>query len=218
MLRNKYYFTGSQGPQGPGISGPVTSTDNEIVRFLGVQGDSIKRSFWIQDDNGFVYNKDGDSLLKLSNSNAPTFCTFIGNGAGTQDPSDYLNTSYNTFIGALSGLSIKNGSNNTAIGFYSLPVTVGPINVCVLIGDSSLQSLVSGSSNVAIGFSAGAYLQTGSNNIYIFNTEAITSESNKIRLSNGQHSEIFINGIYNNMGFNNLQVYNFNLSAIISAN
>jgi hypothetical protein len=89
MIRNKYYFTRSQGPPGPEISGPVTFTDNEMVRFSGVQGDLIKGSFWIQDDDGFVYNKDGDSLLKLSNSNAPTFCIFIGDGAGTQDLLNY---------------------------------------------------------------------------------------------------------------------------------
>jgi hypothetical protein len=71
--------------------------------------------------------------------------------------------------------------------------------VCVSIGDSSLQSLVSGSSNIAIGFSAGSYLQTGNNNVYISNTEVITSESNKIRLGNGQHNEVFINGIYYTM-------------------
>jgi hypothetical protein len=54
MIRNKYYFTGSQGPPGPGISGLITSTDNEMVRFSSVQEDSIKGSFWIQDDDGFV--------------------------------------------------------------------------------------------------------------------------------------------------------------------
>jgi hypothetical protein len=167
MIKNKYYFTGSQGPPGPKISGPVTSTDNEMVRFSGVQGDSIKGSFWIQDDDGFVYNKNGNSLLKLSNSNAPTFCTFIGNRAGTQDPLNYPNTSYNTFIGDFSGTNINNGSNNTAIGFNLLPAATGPVNMCTSISDSSLQSSVSGSSNIGIGFSARAYLQTGNNNVYI---------------------------------------------------
>jgi hypothetical protein len=66
MIRNKYYFTGSQGPPGPGINGPVTSTDNEMIRNLGVQGDSMKGLFWIQDDNGFVYNKEPGNKKDLA--------------------------------------------------------------------------------------------------------------------------------------------------------
>ena len=116
----------------------------------------------------------------------------------------------NIAIGALA-LSLTTGSENVGIGESTLDNnTTGGANVAVgnfaltLSGDNNTaighralgsSSASSGSNNIALGASAGAFLESGDNNIYISNSDG-HFESNTIRMGNVDHSNTYIAGIF----------------------
>lgn len=80
--------------------------------------------------------------------------------------------SYNTAVGSQSLMFVTTGTNNVSLGANSLAyTTTGSQNIA--IGNDSLIGNSTGSGNIAIGNSA-AYYETGSNKLYIHNSNTTT--------------------------------------------
>jgi hypothetical protein len=107
----------------------------------------------------------GNSAGRLNSTGGNN--TFIGDSAGYN-----CTTSYCTLIGNGAGYNVTTGSTNTYIGtFAGYDTQSGNTNTA--IGASAGYSNVSGSGNVFIGASAG-YNETGSNKLYISNSNTTT--------------------------------------------
>ncbi len=93
---------------------------------------------------------------------------------------------------SLTGLTLINSGNNTALGALALvSLTAGDNNTAV--GLEAGQNLTTGNSNTIMGFQAGTNLTTGNGNIYIA-SPGTASESNTIRMGNAQ-AATFVAGI-----------------------
>ncbi|MDH4127179.1 MAG: hypothetical protein OEV44_00385, partial [Spirochaetota bacterium] len=91
--------------------------------------------------------------------------TFIGDGAGRANTN-----SYNVFVGYQAGYANTTGTRNAYIGYNSMSAnSTGSYNTAFgyLTGNSNL----TGSYNIFLGYNAG-YNETGSNMLYIENTDA----------------------------------------------
>lgn len=127
----------------------------------------------------------------LGNGNTATGFQALGGGnsgdSNTAEGTDALfaNTTgtENTAIGASALIANSSGSLNTALGGEALlDNTTGSNNVA--IGAGALGQDPTGSGNIALGWEAGVNVTSGSNNIYIGNP-GVSSESNAIRIGNG---------------------------------
>jgi Chaperone of endosialidase len=113
---------------------------------------------------------------------------------GYQAMSSNTTGNANTAVGV--GALYKNttGSGNTATGMAALGTnTTGFSNTA--IGAKALLN-ATGKRNVALGDSAGEFLGTGDNNIYIgYNVVGVKSDSNTIRIGNTDITATYITGI-----------------------
>ncbi|MBK8817062.1 MAG: tail fiber domain-containing protein [Methylococcaceae bacterium] len=91
-------------------------------------------------------------------------------------------------------LNSSTGSQNTALGAWTLSVNAAAGNSNTALGFQALKNKASGSGNIAIGTNAGLSLTSGSSNIYIANAGAAT-ESTTIRIGAPGHTRTFIGGI-----------------------
>ena len=99
----------------------------------------------------------------------------------------------NTANGVAALRSNTIGFSNTAEGAGALfPNTTGSGNTA--LGSNALGSNTTGSSNIAVGSFAGHALTTGDHNIAIGN-DAVSGESNTMRIGNGLQTRAFIAGI-----------------------
>lgn len=174
-------FTGTQGPQGyqgtpgpTGVVGPVSSTDNAIVRWDGTTGQLIQNSAATVDDTtglgtfgtgGQIYGNQTIRSLFIGpatyNNNSGTDNVYVGHNAGSQAPAS---GSYNVFVGSEAGKLATGAQSSTAIGYRAGYDGVGTgftfvgkfagykvaANGNVGVGDSALY-WSSGSDNTAIG-------------------------------------------------------------------
>jgi len=103
---------------GGGLTPPVSSTDNAIVRWDGTGADTVQDSpVTIDDDGRIVQTGLGDSVLIGVGAGAVDDLTNnqninIGTSAGLKNIAGVLNV----FIGHLSGAKAKNGNSNTFVG------------------------------------------------------------------------------------------------------
>ncbi len=154
------------------INLPTTTTTTGIIN---VNGRRFMHSFSDDDPTSNVFLGDNAGNLAL---------TTAGNnvGIGQQALRDLTTGSSNVALGRNAGLSITTGSNNFILGTFSMDaLTTGIRNVAV--GVSVMSDLVSGNSNIAFGFlalnqilgsenigigeSAGRFVQTGNENVFI---------------------------------------------------
>ena len=141
------------------------------------------------------YQANGNTALgygTLANNELGSYNTAVGAAAIYSD----ANGSYNTAVGYGALTGNKNASGNTALGFYALNrTTTTPVfspnatdntaigilslydnqlgNNNVGVGSRTLYNNLNGSANIAIGANAG-YNETGSNKLYIENTNSST--------------------------------------------
>jgi len=155
---------------GGGLTPPVSSTDNAIVRWDGIGADTVQDSPVTIDDDGRI-GVDGTAL---GNS------VYIGDSAGAVDDKTanqnvgigwhalILNTSgyFNTAIGYGSQRKTSTGRNNVSMGYQSLYNIQAAIENTG-IGTYALATCTSGAGNVALGNSAGTSINSGSYNTCI---------------------------------------------------
>jgi hypothetical protein len=113
---------------------------------------------------------------------------------GYQAMSSNTTGNANTAIGV--GALYKNttGSGNTAAGMAALGTNTTGFS-STAIGAKALLN-ATGNCNVALGDSAGEFLGTGDNNIYVgYNVAGVKSESNTIRIGNTDITATYITGI-----------------------
>lgn len=134
----------------------------------------------------------GLGYAALANNELSSFNTAVGGAANYND----VNGSYNTSVGYGALTGNKNANGNTAVGFYALNratttpafsstagdnTALGNLSLYdnqtgsnnVGVGGRTLYNNINGSSNIAIGTNAG-YNETGSNRLYIENTNSST--------------------------------------------
>jgi hypothetical protein len=145
-------FYGSHA--GNSITGQYYS-DTFIGAYAGTSNTSGQYNTFLGYKAGY-YNTSGQYNTFLGNhagyyNTTGIFNTFLGNQAG------YFNATgdCNIFLGSSAGKSHTSGHNNTFLGFYA-----GYLNI-------------TGSGNVFLGYRAG-YTQTGSNKLYIANSQTTT--------------------------------------------
>lgn len=151
-----------------------TSAENNV--FLGA---AAGQNITTGGNNIFIGGNAGNNTTSQINNIA------IGNLAGY---SNIANS--NTYIGFLSGRNATTGMLNVAIGYASAGngILTGNFNFCLgqysgyslgvgaknlFVGFESGYSCVAGSQNVFIGYQSG-YLETGSNKLYIDNSNTTT--------------------------------------------
>lgn len=146
----------------------ISSENTYVGHLSGEKSASIGR-------NTFIGNESGRHSSGAQN-------TYVGDGTGSSRPSD---GSYNTFVGAESGLNIEDGFGNTFVGTISGSST-GSGNWNTFLGQSSGKNNVGGSENTFIGSETGKSLTNGrgciciGSNADIGNSEA----SNQIVIGN----------------------------------
>ena len=113
---------------------------------------------------------------------------------GYQAMSSNTTGNANTAVGVGALYSNTTGSGNTATGMAALGTnTIGFSSTA--IGAKALLN-ATGNCNVALGDSAGEFLGTGDNNIYIgYNVVGVKSENNTIRIGNTDITATYITGI-----------------------
>lgn len=150
------------------VNGPVSSTDNAIVRFDGTNGKIIK-----------------DSSLTLINGNIrKNGIDYIHEKGGSSN--------FAAGSAALSSI-ISSGDNNTALGRNALMnATTADQNTAV--GSNALSNILSGQNNIALGNTAGnTFNGTESNNIIIGNSA--TTGINDTTIIGNTQNRCFIMGI-----------------------
>jgi hypothetical protein len=143
-----------------------------------------------------------------------TELTFIGQQAGNSNLSGVSNVavgnyassgqstgSYNSSLGVYAGYG-GDGSNNTAVGYFTLFANSTGNNNTVL-GSQALISNISGSNNTVVGYASGSAITSGSKNTIIGAYSGnqgsldIRTASNYIVLSDGDGNP---RGVFNNNG------------------
>jgi trimeric autotransporter adhesin len=142
--------------------------------------------------SGQANGNTGIGYAALANNELGSYNTAVGGAANYNE----VNGSYNTSVGYGALTGNKNANGNTAIGYYALNRTVStPVfsstagdntalgilslydnqtgNNNVGVGGRTLYNNINGSNNIAIGTNAG-YNETGSNRLYIENTNSST--------------------------------------------
>ena len=172
-------------------------------------GNSIQNTFVGQNAGSLSVNATGNTALgfKTLNVNQGSFNTAIGsqalllNGIGSQNTAVGFealqgnNTGSNNTAFGVQAMRTPFDDNNTAFGFNALFSVSGANNTA--FGHRALPSLLLiGTDNIGIGFNAGAFLQNGSNNIYIGNSGNVV-ESGAIRIGQAPSFGLaFIQGIF----------------------
>ena len=154
------------------VSGPASSTNNEIVRFDGTTGKLIKSDSsaptTIDNDGRFsgpVIETSGNLVALGQNisKNGGITSTVIGNNAGTNlDSSSFANT----FIGTASGNSTTTGNNNTFVGDDTGALTT-TANNNTFVGSKSGSNNTIGTSNTFVGVNSGSNNVDGIQNVYL---------------------------------------------------
>ena len=154
------------------VSGPASSTNNEIVRFDGTTGKLIKSDSsaptTIDNDGRFsgpVIETSGNLVALGQNisKNGGITSTVIGNNAGTNlDSSSFANT----FIGTASGNSTTTGNNNTFVGDDTGALTT-TANNNTFVGSKSGSNNTIGTLNTFVGEGAGENNTTANDNTFI---------------------------------------------------
>ena len=175
----------------------LSDTDGNSNTFVGYQAgtsNTASHNTFIGTFSG-VYNTTG------------SYNTFIGYVSGNAN----ISGNYNTFMGDYAGNANTNGGYNTFMGDYAgYSNTTGGSNT--FIGNYAGYSNQIGTGNVFLGYAAG-YSETGSNKLYISNSNATTP------LIYGD----FVSGIVNingtvtatNLAGNGSGLTNVNASAVI---
>jgi hypothetical protein len=165
-----------------------------------------------KNDTGSENTADG--VLALENNTGGNGNTAVGDSALSSNTtannntavgfnallSNATNASQNTAVGAGALQSNTGGADNTAVGVQALSMNTGnallPTGIRnTAVGESALSHNTTGNSNIAVGFQAGRFLDTGSNNIDIYD-QGLSGESNTIRIGTlGTHTKTFIQGI-----------------------
>ena len=125
------------------------------------------------------------SLASITNSNnggspGGNDNTAVGTNAIRQGQGA-SNGNRNTAVGSSALTNASDASDNTALGYATLPIATGGANTAV--GSNSLAAITSGTNNTAIGYGATVSLGTQTNSTAIGNG-AIASASNLIQLGN----------------------------------
>lgn len=162
-------FRGSVDLEATGVTGPVSSTDNAIVRFDGTTGQIIKNSTVILENTDRISRNSLASTLLYEVSGSflgggTTLSTIVGSG--------------NMIFGPGTGTSLTSATGNTMVG-----VGVGP-------------SITSGLNNTLYGNTAGsAYASNETNNVIVGRNSGVVGDFNTTRIGSTQ-TRAFIAGIY----------------------
>ena len=153
------------------VSGPASSTNNEIVRFDGITGSLIKSDATDPttiDDNGHFSGPDIETS---------TDSTVLGNNTGK-------GSNESVHLGANTGNNISSGGFNTFVGHSAgLNCTTGGDNV--LIGRESGVSLTTGNLNVIVGSNTGTGMNTQSGCVILgYNVGQNNTQDNRLMIDN----------------------------------
>jgi len=164
---------------GGGLTPPVSSTDNAIVRWNGTGADTVQDSGIVIDDSGRMSQTGlGDSVLIGVGAGAVDDLTSnqninIGTSAGIKNVAGTLNVC----IGHLSGAKALNGNSNTFVGASTASTgsdLTGSRNCA--FGYHGLQDLIGTSGdNSTFGYDAGKNLLTASRNTILGSMSGTTS-------------------------------------------
>ena len=135
------------------------------------------------------------SLASITNSNnggspGGNDNTAVGSNAIRQGQGA-SNGNRNTAVGSTALTNASDASDNTALGYATLPIATGGANTAV--GSNSLAAITSGTNNTAIGYGATVSSGTQTNSTAIGNG-AIASASNLIQLGNTSVTDVKTSG------------------------
>ncbi len=172
------------------VSGPVSSTDNALVRWNGTSGILIKDSTATLSDTGTL------STTTLTLPYTTNSTTGLITKAGTAYLHDYttgVNTK-NLFLGNAAGnFTLTGASANTCLGNQTgTALTTGVSNI--LIGNQTGSAITTGSNNLILCNGAQG-LVTGNDNLLIFGPALASNESGSIRIGTAQ-TACYLAGIY----------------------
>ena len=169
---------GLQGPAGPtGASGPQGPAGPNVLQLGSAAAPSL--SFTGNPNTGLF--SAGTNTVNIS-TNGQNRLTVRPDG--DLDITGNLRQQGNPLVQAV--------VTSSSFGLQAVSPGVGTQNTAV--GNMSLSSLTTGSNNTAIGYQSGASLARGDRNLYIGSPAGASSESNVIRIGNGQNAT-FIAGI-----------------------
>ena len=186
-----YYQTGGSSNTFLGFSSGHYTTTGEFNTFIGDRSglDNTNGA------NNTVIGYQAGFTMSTSSGN-----TFLGYEAGYNNANDN-----NVFIGSQTGFANTTGTPNVFVGASAgQGNTSGNNNV--FLGDHAGSQNTTGSNNTFVGTSAGTHNTTGAGNIYISNQGPSPSESNAIRIGDGQ-SATYVAGIYGATATSGVAVY-----------
>lgn len=187
---NSYYFRtrdiGSGSPpafliRGDGRVGIGTASPSQNLEVVG--NVNVTGSFTSRVDAP-AFHIGGNRFL--AGGGSFNFSTYVGDGAGSANPTGQ----YNTFVGKNTGFVVSNGSDNTFVGSAAAIKATGSYNT--FMGRLAGLNIEAGDENVFLGYLAGRNFISGSGNIAIGSRSA-----NQCVAANGTGS----NNIYIGTGF-----------------
>lgn len=170
---------GGGGGGGGDVTGPVSSTDNALVRFDGITGKIIKDGVAIEDDDGSIFSQDGTAAKPTySFLNAPDTGMFCNPGftlGWAIGGIPYLTLSSGGELGVGGSLNVSNSASfNGAISTFPV-LTATDYNVLgtnsqIIVTDTSAPRTVTLQNSTTTGRRIGIMdgsLAAGTNNITI---------------------------------------------------
>lgn len=176
---------------GASVAGSVVTLQPASTSFPGVVTAAAQSFAGNKSFTGIVSTDLTFSLTAVSSSTTG----YISKGGSAWIHGGDSDASQSIYVGVSSG-TFSPSFRNTCMGFESLKLNSSVTQTNTAIGWKSLTALATGSGNLAIGSSSGLSLVTGDNNMYIgHNGNAVTTESNKIRIGNSSHNGITFFGV-----------------------